>query len=215
MNDKGIIRVLVVDDHLIVREGLTNLLEYFPDLTLVGEAANGAEAVRLCDEVKPDVVLMDLVMPVMDGISAIEVIRARHPQIQVLALTSFKDKELVKGSLEAGAIGYLLKNITAEELAQAVRAASSGEPTVAFEATRALIDVVTGPPPPGDDLTEREREVLDLMARGLSNSQIAAELGVSPSTVKNHISRIFAKLAVSTRTEAAALAIKHKIVTLT
>jgi NarL family two-component system response regulator LiaR len=193
---------------------LTTLLEYFPDLALAAEAANGAEAVRLCAEVKPDVVLMDLLMPLMDGITAIQTIRARQPKIQILALTSFKDKELVKGALEAGAIGYLMKNITAEELAQAIRAASSGEPTVALEATRALIDVVTGPPPLGEDLTERERQVLNQMARGLSNGQIAGELGVSPSTVKNHISRIFAKLGVSTRTEAAAVAIRHKLVTL-
>jgi NarL family two-component system response regulator LiaR len=202
----------VVDDHLIVREGLAALLEAFPDLKLAGEAASGEEAIERCAEVQPDVVLMDLLMPGMGGINAIRAIRQKQPDVQILVLTSYKEKEYVRGALEAGAVGYLLKNLSAAELAQAIRSASVGEPTVAMEATRALIDVVTQPVAPGADLTGRERQVLTLIAEGLSNGQIAVQLELSPSTVKNHISRIFSKLGVATRTEAATLALRHKLV---
>jgi DNA-binding NarL/FixJ family response regulator len=154
---------------------------------------------------------MDLMMPIMDGLQAIAAIRRECPATQLLALTSYQDVALVRGALEAGAIGYLLKNSAADELVAAIRAARVGEPTVAVEVTRALIQAVAAPPP-GDALTVREREVLALLARGLSNSQIGAELGLSSSTVKNHLSSIFAKLAVATRTEAAAFAIRHKLV---
>lgn len=212
MAEKKPIRVVVVDDHLIVREGLATLLEAFPDMKLAGEAASGEEAIQLCAKVRPDVVLMDLLMPGMGGISAIRAIRKEQPAVQILVLTSYKEKEHVRGALEAGAIGYLLKNLTAAELAQAIRMASTGEPTVAAEATRALIDAVTQPLSPGTDLTEREREVLDLIVQGLSNTQIAVHLDLSPSTIKNHISRIFSKLGVATRTEAATLALRHKLV---
>jgi NarL family two-component system response regulator LiaR len=207
------IQVVIVDDHLIVREGLAALLEAFPDLTLAGEAATGEEAIELCTQVQPDVVLMDLIMPGMGGISAIRAIRQKQSTVQILVLTSYKEKEYVRGALEAGAIGYLLKNLSAPELAQAIRNASVGEPTVAMEATRTLIDVVTEPLMPGSDLTERERQVLALLAQGLSNTQIALQLELSPSTIKNHISRIFSKLGVATRTEAATLALRHKLVT--
>jgi NarL family two-component system response regulator LiaR len=210
---KRLIQVIIVDDHLIVREGLAALLEAFPDLMLAGEAATGEEAIELCDRVQPDVVLMDLLMPGMGGINAIRAIRQKQPAVQILVLTSYKEKEYVRGALEAGAIGYLLKNLSAAELAQAIRSASVGEPTVAMEATRTLIDVVTEPIMPGADLTERERQVLALLAHGLSNTQIALQLELSPSTIKNHISRIFSKLGVATRTEAATLALRHKLVT--
>lgn len=212
MPEESQIRVLVVDDHTIVREGLVTLLEAVPDLQLVGEAASGSEAIHLCAEGEPDVVLMDLVMPGMGGVTAIRAILADNPEIQVLALTSFREKELVQGALEAGAVGYLLKNISADELARAIRMASRGEPTIAPEATQALIDVVTGSPPLGHDLTEREHQVLELLVKGLSNAQIARQLGITSSTVKNHVSHIFSKLDVSTRTEAATLALKEKIV---
>ncbi len=214
-NGSATIRVMIVDDHTIVREGLATLLDVFPDLELVAEASNGLEAIRLCEEHHPDVVLMDMLMPEMDGISATRAIRERFPDVQVLALTSFNEKEYVTGAIEAGAIGYLLKDIEAASLAAAIRAASAGQPTLSPEATRVLIHATTQPAPPGHDLTERELEVLGLLVKGLNNAQIADILTVSPSTVKNHVSSILSKLGVATRTEAAALAIQKQIVQLT
>jgi NarL family two-component system response regulator LiaR len=207
------IRVLIVDDHAMLRRGLVTFLLSFDDLELVGEAANGVEALRLCDQVQPDVVLMDLVMPEMDGSTATRAIRQRHPQVQVIALTSFREEELVQGALEAGAIGYLLKNASADELADAIRAAHAGQPTLAPEAAEALIHAATHLPALGQDLTPREREVLALMVEGLRNAKIAERLTVSPSTVKFHVSRILSKLGVSSRTEAVAMALQHNLVT--
>jgi len=206
------IRVLLVDDHAVVRSGLGAFLLAFDDLELVGEASGGEEAVRLCPQVRPDVVLMDLVMPGMDGAAATRAIRQRCPHIQVIALTSFKEKELVQGALEAGAIGYLIKNISADELADAIRAAYAGKPTLAPEAAQALIRAATEPPAPGYDLTNREREVLELMVEGLNNVGIAERLVVSRSTVKFHVSSILSKLGVASRTEAVALALQHDLV---
>jgi len=214
MTEPDRIRVLIVDDHAMLRRGLATFLLSFDDLELVGEAANGAEALHLCGQVQPDVVLMDLVMPNMDGATATRVIRQHHPQVQVIALTSFREEELVRGALEAGAIGYLLKNVSADELAEAVRAAHAGRPTLAPEAAEALIQAATHPPPTlGQDLTPREREVLALMVEGLRNAEIAERLTVSPSTVKFHVSRILSKLGVSSRTEAVALALQHDLST--
>ncbi len=206
------IRVMLVDDHAVVRSGLAAFLLAYDDLELVGEAASGEEAVRLSQQLCPDVVLMDLVMPGMDGATATRAIRERCPQIQVIALTSFKERELVQGALEAGAIGYLLKNVTADELADAIRKAHAGRPTLAPEAAQALIQATREPPAPGYDLTEREREVLALMVEGLSNPEIAERLVVSPSTVKFHVSNILSKLGVAGRTEAVVLAVQSGLV---
>lgn len=213
MTETNPIRVMLVDDHAVVRSGLSAFLLAFDDLELVAEAGSGEEAVRLCERLRPDVVLMDLVMPGMDGAAATHAIRERCPQIQIIALTSFKEKELVQGALEAGAIGYLLKNVTADELADAIRKAHAGRPTLAPEAAQALIQATREPPSPGYDLTERERQVLALMVEGLSNPEIAERLVVSPSTVKFHVSNILSKLGIAGRTEAVALAVQHHLVT--
>ena len=206
------IRVLLVDDHAMVRRGLATFLKVYDDLQLAGEADNGVDAIQQCAEFKPDVVLMDMVMPGMDGASATRAIRQQFPNVRVIALTSFKERELIKNALEAGAIGYLLKDVSADELAQAIRAAYSGRATLAPEAAQVLVQMVNQPPAPGLDLTQREREVLTLMVEGSSNSQIARELEVSSSTIKSHVSNILAKLGVASRTEAVTLALRNRIV---
>lgn len=209
---RGRVRVLVVDDHAVVRGGLATFLQAFEDFELVGEASDGAAAVRLCAEKAPQVVLMDLLMPEMDGIAATRAIRERHPEVQVIALTSFQDQGRVQAALDAGAIGYLLKNVSADDLARAIRSARTGLPTLAPEATRTLIDVAKQPLAPGHDLTPREREVLALLVQGLNNAQIAKRLSVKQSTAKFHMSNILTKLGASSRTEAVALAMTHHLV---
>lgn len=208
------IRVMIVDDQPVVRSGLSAFLMVHPDLEMVGEASDGARAVRLCPLLRPDVILMDLVMPQMDGAEATEIIRERYPHIQVIALTSFKEKDLVQRVLDAGAIGYLLKNISSNELANAIRSAHSGRPTLSPEATQVLIEATTNRHKHviGDDLTEREREVLELMVEGLNNTQIAEKLVVSRSTVKFHVSNILSKLESASRMEAIALAVRNKLI---
>lgn len=206
------IRVMIVDDHMMVRRGLATFLKVFDDLELSGEAENGEVAIQLCARVQPDVILMDMVMPIMDGAAATRVIRQQFPQVQVIALTSFKEGELIKNALEAGAIGYLLKDVTADDLVRAIRAAQRGRVTLSPEAAQILVETANLPPVPGGDLTEREREVLILMIEGLNNTQIAGRLTVSPSTIKSHVSNILSKLGVASRTEAVTLALRNKIV---
>jgi NarL family two-component system response regulator LiaR len=206
------IRVMLVDDHTMVRRGLATFLKVFDDLELVGEAGDGEVAIQLCASILPDVILMDMVMPDMDGVTATRIIRQRFPTVQVIALTSFKEEGLVQNALQAGAIGYLLKDVSAQKLAQAIRAAHAGRSTLSPEASQALVHATTQPPPPGHDLTEREQAVLALMAAGLNNIEIADKLVVSPSTIKSHVSHILAKLGVSSRTEAVAVAVRHQLV---
>jgi NarL family two-component system response regulator LiaR len=214
MTEPSRIRVLIVDDHVVVRSGLVAMLLAFDDLELVGEASDGRTALDLCASRQPDVVLMDLVMPEMDGASATRAVRQAHAQTQVIALTSFHEGDLVTAALQAGAIGYLLKNVSADELADAIRAAAAGRPTLAPEAAQVLIQQATRPPgpPPGADLSSREREILALMAQGLNNPDIAAQLDIGRATVKFHVSNILAKLGASSRTEAVALALQHRLV---
>jgi NarL family two-component system response regulator LiaR len=206
------IRVMLVDDHAMVRRGLATFLKVFDDLQLAGEAENGIAAIKLCGEVLPDVVLMDMVMPEMDGAAATRIIRQMYPQVQVIALTSFKEGELIKKALEAGAIAYLLKDVEADALVRAIRAAHAGRATLSPEAAQSLVEIANQPPTPGLDLTEREREVLSLMVEGLNNTQIAGRLTVSPSTIKSHVSRVLSKLGVASRTEAVTLALRNRIV---
>jgi two-component system, NarL family, response regulator LiaR len=212
MTEQETIRVMIVDDHAVVRSGLSAFLMAYGDLELVGEAASGQEAVARCTHLAPDVILMDLMMPGMDGAEATRAIREQHPNVQVIALTSFKEEGLVKRALEAGAIGYLLKDIAADQLAAAIRAAHQGRPTLSPEATQVLLHATLAPPKLGYDLTPREHEVLTLLVGGKTNREIAQALIVSHSTVKFHVSSILSKLGAASRTEAVALALQHNLV---
>jgi two-component system, NarL family, response regulator LiaR len=206
------IRVLLVDDHAVVRSGLSKFLMVNKDLELVGEAGDGAEAVTMVSLHKPDVVLMDLMMPGVDGITATREIHQKYPQVKVIALTSFSEQNMVQGALQAGASGYLQKNVTAVELANAIRSAYAGRMTLSPEAALVLAQSVTQPHLPGNELTERERDVLKCMVEGLNNNEIAERLIVSLGTVKFHISNIFQKLGVDSRVEAVKLSIERKLV---
>jgi len=206
------IRVMVVDDHDIVRSGLTVLLETFDDMKLVGDAAGGEEAIQLCQRIRPDVLLMDLMMPGVNGVQAIDHIRRDCPDTQIIVLTNFKEEKLIHAALQAGAISYLLKDVTIDELANAVRAAYRGRATLAPEAVQVLVSTATRPPEPGHDLTEREQEVLGFVVNGMNNREIAEVLTISRSTVKNHVSSILSKLGVSNRSEAVVLALQHHLV---
>lgn len=208
------IRVMIVDDHDIVRRGLSTFLNGYDDLVLVGEAANGQDALRVCGEVKPQVILMDMMLPDMDGVTLTRSIRSLYPDTRVVMLTSSKDGDLVQAALQAGAIGYMLKNISVKEMAETIRAAYAGMPSLAPEATQALIDltVQSRVAPPNYNLTERERIILKLMVQGLTNQEIADQIFVSRATVKVHVSTILSKLGVQNRVEAVRLAIQQSLV---
>lgn len=207
------IRVLITDDHSVVRQGLTMFLSMDPDLEVVGEASNGAEGVEMAQRLRPDVVLMDLLMPVMDGITAIKRIRETLPDSEVIALTSVLEDASVVGAVRAGAIGYLLKDTEADELRQAIKAAAAGQVQLSPKAAARLVREVRAPDSP-ETLTERETEVLRLLAQGMSNSEIARELIIGEKTVKTHVSNILAKLGVPSRTQAALYAVRIGLVSL-
>ncbi|HZU87191.1 MAG TPA: response regulator transcription factor [Anaerolineaceae bacterium] len=211
MNDLKEIRVMIVDDHDMVRRGLGTYLRVTPDIKVVGEASDGEQALAICQSCQPDVILMDLMMPRMGGVETTRRIRAHFPQVQVIALTSFKERELVQEMLREGAISYLLKNVTGEELVAAIRSAMTGRATLAPEVTQEFI-LSMQQPQPGDDLTEREHEVLILMVDGMSNPQIAERLNISRSTARAHVSNILSKLGVTNRSEAVSLALRKKLV---
>lgn len=203
------IRVVVVDDHAVVRSGIEYSLLAVDDIELVASVDSGVEALRLCERIQPDVVLMDMVMPGMDGVAATRALLRCCPRARVIALTSFQEGGLVQDALQAGAISYLLKDVTMEELATAIRSAHAGKATLAPEAAKALASVAAQPAEPGHDLTEREREVLTLIVEGRSNAEIAEKLAVSLSTARFHVSAILSKLGATNRAEAAAIAVKH------
>ena len=206
------IRVVIADDHALVRTGLETVLSLFDDIELVAQAADGAEAVAVCGRTRPDVVLMDLVMPGLDGAAATQEILQQSPDTRVLVLTSFSDEALIESALGAGAIGYLMKDISGAQLATAIRRAAEGKTTLAPEAAEVLMHRVARPDLQGQDLTARERQVLTLLADGLTNAEIAERLVVSLSTVKSHVSSIISKLGASSRTEAATIAVRHHLV---
>ena len=206
------IRVVIADDHPLLRRGLETALQAYDDIELVAEAADGGEAVSVCERVRPDVVLMDLVMPGLNGASATREILQRCPAARVLVLTSYSEAALIQEALDAGVIGYLLKDISTAELADAIRKASAGKPTLAPEAVEVLMRQVAAPGPQGQDLTPREQQVLRLMADGLTNAEIAERLVVSVSTVKGHVSSVMLKLEASSRTEAATIAVRHRLI---
>ncbi|MBC7870188.1 MAG: response regulator transcription factor [Chitinophagaceae bacterium] len=214
MNDR--VRVLIVDDHAIVREGLMMLLAEETDFEIVGQAANGLEALKLAPVLQPDVILMDLLMPEMDGIEATRRLRQTYPEASVLVLTSFGDDQHVQSAIQAGAIGYLLKDVLKPELLQAIRMAAQKKPTLHVVAQQALMrqTAAKAEPLPHTELTERERDILNLIAQGRSNKEIAAALKLTEGTVKGYVSSVLSKLDVADRTQAALYAVKHGLVSI-
>jgi NarL family two-component system response regulator LiaR len=211
-SEKKTIRVVSVDDHDLLRDGIRMSLLTDADIVLVGEASSGEEAIRVCAEVRPDVVLMDMRLPRMSGVEATRRIRAELPTTQVLALTSFVEDTLVQEAIQAGAVGYLSKGASRTELTDAIRAAHAGQTTLSSEAMHALFQATRAPQDIGDDLTERQKDVLREMVAGKNNSEIADSLFLSSSTVSYHVSEILSKLGAANRAEAAALAVRHNLV---
>lgn len=212
MSEAHTIRIITVDDHEIFRGGIVYAMQKYDDLELVGEALNGEKALQLCDELKPDVVLMDMQMPGMDGIETTRAIRAMYPQVKILALTSFYDRDLVEQAMQAGAVGYLVKGGSAQELAEAIRLTHAGQTVLAKEATQALIHSGKSPVDLGCDLTPRELEVLALLVRGMTNAEIAQQLTISSSTASHHVRSARSKLGAANRAEAVALALQHGLI---
>lgn len=211
MDTQDLIQVVIVDDHAMLRKGLAVFLLSYPDLKLVGEAANGEEALILCAEKRPHVVLMDLMMPIMDGVTATRLLRRDYPEIQVIVLTSFGEETLIRDVLRAGAISYLFKKVSGDDLAKAIRAARAGFSTFAPEVTEILIRSVQSPGAEFKDLTARERELLALIVKGMGNKEIAAQLMISLSTTKSHVSNILSKLGLTSRTEAIVKVLEYSL----
>ncbi len=212
MSSEEKIRILIVDDHAMVRRGLAAFLRTATDLELVGDVSSGEAALAVLDDAAPDVILMDLMMPGMSGIETIKAVKDRYPDIQIITLTSFGKEDLVKQSIKVGAISYLLKDVDAQDLVEAIRAAHEGQSRLSREALQALVGALKKPLSPGHDLTNREREVLALMAEGLSNGEIAQRLVIGRSTVKTHVSNILSKLGVDSRVEAVTIALENDLV---
>jgi NarL family two-component system response regulator LiaR len=208
------IRVLLVDDHAVVREGLRNFLELQDGIVVVGDAADGEEAIEAAERLRPDVVLMDLVMPRLDGLGAMRELRTRRVETRVIVLTSFAEDDRLLPAIQAGAAGYLLKNVEPKELARAVRAAHTGEALLDPGVAARLVETIAkaSTQAPGSELTRREAEVLDLITCGYSNKRIALELGISEKTVKTHVGHLLAKLGVADRTQAALRAVREGLV---
>jgi len=203
------IRLMIVDDHQMVRDGLKVFLSIYDDIEIVAEANNGKQAVELCEQVQPDVILMDILLPELDGPATTRLIREAHSQIQIIALSNFVDEDRVQGMFQAGAIGYLLKDVNAEQLASSIRDASKGQSMISSTAAQALVHASLHTPPPGDNLTGKEDQVLNLLVEGKTNNEIAEELFLSPGTVRFHVSNILSKLGVSNRTEAVSFALQQ------
>lgn len=206
------IKVMIVDDHPIVRSGLVTMLLAFDDLELVGEASSGDKALAICQQELPDVILMDMVMPDMDGLETTRKVLEQCPSVKIIILTSFTKDTYVQDALEAGATSYLLKDSSIDQLAEAIRSAYTGQPTLSPEATRALVNSKSGPQSFEPDLTRREKQVLALIVEGLSNEEIADRLVISHATARHHVSACISKLGVKNRTQAASLALKHKLI---
>lgn len=212
MDESDPIRVMIVDDHAMVRSGLGILLGQYDDLKVVAEAADAEEAIRLCANLQPDLLLMDIILPGINGIEATRQIRQQWPQMKVIVITGFDEEVFIQEALQAGAISYLLKDISIPDLVEAIKAGHAGRSILSPQATEALIRATTEPPPLGHNLTPRERDVLMELAHGCSNREIAEILRISRSTVKHHVSHILSKLEASSRAEAAALAMQHQII---
>jgi DNA-binding NarL/FixJ family response regulator len=213
VDDASRIRVLIVDDHAVVRMGLRAFFDLLPDIEVVGDAADGSEGVAMCRRLAPDVVLMDLLMPNMDGITAIGRIKAEQPETEIVTMTSFIEEEKVTAALEAGASGYVLKDADAEEVAQAVRAAYAGEVHLDPQVARMLAQRLRArrEPEPVEPLTEREKDVMRLLGQGMSNKEIGAQLFITERTARTYVSNILGKLGLASRTQAALWAVEHKL----